>query len=94
MNGPCSISSGKAAAFPIVGIGASAGGLEALGQFLHTIPANSGFAFVLVSHLDPSHTSLLTEILQRTTHLAVQGRHAAAVNEQHQWRSHSSHWPE
>ncbi|POZ49662.1 chemotaxis protein CheB [Methylovulum psychrotolerans] len=72
LNEPCSVSSGKtAAAFPIVGIGASAGGLEALGQFLHTIPANSGFAFVLVSHLDPSHTSLFTEILQRTTHLAV-----------------------
>ncbi|MEQ1529395.1 MAG: chemotaxis protein CheB [Methylococcales bacterium] len=57
--------------FHIVGIGASAGGLEALEQFFRHIPANSGLAFVLVQHLDPSHASLLTEILQRTTTMAV-----------------------
>ncbi len=55
------------AAFPIVGIGASAGGLEALEQFFRYVPVNTGMAFVLVQHLDPSHVSLLTEILQRTT---------------------------
>ncbi len=59
------------AAFPIVGIGASAGGLEALEQFFRHVSANSGMAFVLVQHLDPSHVSLLTEILQRTTAMPV-----------------------
>ena len=59
------------AAFPIVGIGASAGGLEALGQFFHHTPTDSGMAFVLVQHLDPSHASLLSEILQRTTTMPV-----------------------
>ncbi len=57
--------------FPIVGIGASAGGLEALEQFFRSAPADSGMAFVLVQHLDPSHASLLTEILQRTTKMSV-----------------------
>ncbi len=58
-------------AFPIVGIGASAGGLEALEQFFRHVPSHSGMAFVLVQHLDPSHVSLLTEILQRSTHMPV-----------------------
>ncbi len=60
-----------AAAFPIVGIGASAGGLEASEQFFRKVPPDSGMAFVLVSHLDPSHASILTEILQRTTTMPV-----------------------
>ncbi len=57
--------------FPIVGLGASAGGLEAFEQFFRHVPADSGMAFVLVSHLDPSHASILTEILQRTTTMPV-----------------------
>ncbi len=57
--------------FSIVGIGASAGGLEALEEFFRHVPANSGMAFVLVQHLDPSHVSLLTEILQRATVMPV-----------------------
>lgn len=56
---------------PIVGIGASAGGLEALEQFFRNMPTDSGMAFVLVTHLDPNHDSLLTEILQRTTTMPV-----------------------
>lgn len=64
-------SENTAVAFPIVGIGASAGGLEALEQFFRYVPASSGMAFVLVQHLDPSHTSLLTEILQRVTAMPV-----------------------
>jgi len=60
-----------AAAFPIVGIGASAGGLEAFDQFFRHCPVDSGMAFVLVSHLDPAHASMLTEILQRTTTMPV-----------------------
>ena len=57
--------------FPIVGMGASAGGLEAFEQFFRSVPPDSGMAFVLVSHLDPSHASILTEILQRTTAMPV-----------------------
>jgi two-component system, chemotaxis family, CheB/CheR fusion protein len=57
--------------FNIVGIGASAGGLEAFEQFFHQIPVDIGMAFVLIPHLDPSHGSLLTEILQRSTALPV-----------------------
>ena len=56
---------------PIVGMGASAGGLEALEQFFRHAPDNTGMAFVLVQHLDPNHASLLTEILQRTTPMPV-----------------------
>jgi two-component system CheB/CheR fusion protein len=55
----------------IVGIGASAGGLEAFEQFFRHAPIDSGMAFVLVPHLDPSHASLLTEILQRATAMPV-----------------------
>jgi two-component system CheB/CheR fusion protein len=58
--------------FPIIGIGASAGGLEALEEFLRIMPANSGAAFVVITHLAPDHASLLTEILQRTTEMSVQ----------------------
>lgn len=57
--------------FSIVGIGASAGGLEAFEQFFRACPADSGMAFVLVPHLDPDHHSLLTEILQRNTTMPV-----------------------
>ena len=60
-----------AADFPIVGIGASAGGLEAFEQFFRACPADTGIAFVLVPHLDPGHESLLAEILQRTTTMPV-----------------------
>jgi two-component system CheB/CheR fusion protein len=59
------------AAVPIVGIGASAGGLEAFEGFFGACPADSGMAFVLVPHLDPGHESLLTEILQRCTAMPV-----------------------
>jgi len=57
--------------FPIVGIGASAGGLEALEQFLGHVPENSGMAFVIVQHLDPTHKGIMPELLQRTTGMEV-----------------------
>ncbi len=57
--------------FPIVGIGASAGGLEALEQFLRQVPQGSGMAFVIVQHLDPTHTGIMPELLQRTTGMEV-----------------------
>ncbi len=58
--------------FPIVGIGASAGGLEAFSELLHSLPQKTGMAFVLVQHLDPSHSSDLREILARITKIPVQ----------------------
>lgn len=57
--------------FPVVAIGASAGGLEAFEQFFRAMPADSGMGFVLVQHLDPTHTSILSEILQRSTAMPV-----------------------
>ena len=57
--------------FPIVGIGASAGGLEALEQFLRHVPEVSGMAFVIVQHLDPTHKGIMPELLQRTTAMKV-----------------------
>ena len=57
--------------FPIVGIGASAGGLDAFKRLLAEIPESSGMAYVLVQHLDPSHESVLPEILQRVTKIPV-----------------------
>ncbi|MGB8358267.1 MAG: chemotaxis protein CheB, partial [Bacteroidales bacterium] len=57
--------------FPIVGIGASAGGLEALEQFLGNVPEKSGMAFVVIQHLDPTQKGMLPELLQRATSLKV-----------------------
>ena len=57
--------------FPVVGIGASAGGLDAFKKLLKAIPENSGMAYVLVQHLDPSHESMLQELLQKVTNIPV-----------------------
>jgi two-component system CheB/CheR fusion protein len=65
---------GKAAGtkdFPIVGLGASAGGLEALEGFFTAMPADTGIAFVVIQHLDPRHKSIMAEILERHTKLTV-----------------------
>ena len=59
------------AQFPIVGIGASAGGVEAFSQILRALPADTDMGFVLILHLDPTHASLLTEILSRATSMPV-----------------------
>src|SRR5580704_5455951 len=56
---------------PIVGIGASAGGVEALEQFFRAVPADHGMAFVVVTHLSPSHESMLAEILGRAARMRV-----------------------
>ena len=56
---------------PIVGIGASAGGLEALEQFLGHVPPASGLAFVVVQHLDPTRKGIMVELLQRATTMPV-----------------------
>jgi len=57
--------------FPVVGIGASAGGLDAFKKLLKAIPENSGIAYVLVQHLDPRRESMLPEILQKVTNIPV-----------------------
>src|ERR1700678_349362 len=59
------------ASFPVVGIGASAGGLEAFSELLRNLPEKTGMAYVLVQHLDPKHGSVLQEILARTTRIPV-----------------------
>ncbi|PSB20924.1 PAS domain-containing protein [Phormidesmis priestleyi ULC007] len=59
------------ASFPIVGVAASAGGLEAFTQLLSHLPTDTGMAFVLIQHLAPDHESLLREILSRATQLPV-----------------------
>jgi two-component system CheB/CheR fusion protein len=55
----------------IVGIGASAGGLEALESFFKNMPPDSGLAFVVIQHLDPNFKNMLPELLQKTTLMAV-----------------------
>jgi two-component system CheB/CheR fusion protein len=55
----------------VVGIGASAGGLEAFSELLSHLPADTGMAFVLVQHLSPDQDSLLEELLDRSTPIAV-----------------------
>ena len=55
----------------IVGVGASAGGLEAFEQLLRGLPEDSGMGFVLVQHLAPKHESMLSELLSRATRMPV-----------------------
>ncbi len=73
-----------AARFPIVGIGASAGGLRALEDLFKTIPADAGMAFVIVTHLAPDRESFLSDILARHTELVVEvARDGARVAPDH-----------
>lgn len=55
----------------VVGLGASAGGLDALQAFLAAVPRRSGLAYVVVQHMDPTHKAMLGELLQRATALPV-----------------------
>ena len=57
--------------FPIAALGASAGGLEAFEDFFKAAPADTGIAFILIAHLDPTHVSLLPELVQKGTRMAV-----------------------
>lgn len=59
------------AKFPIVGLGASAGGLEALTTFFRSMPPNSGITFVVIQHLSPHQESILHELIQRHTTIDV-----------------------
>lgn len=62
----------KENSFPVVAIGASAGGLEAMMELLKYLPADTGMAFIYVQHLSPDHKSMLTEILSKKTSMTVQ----------------------
>lgn len=57
--------------FPVVGIGASAGGLAAFEAFFSTMPDNPGIAFVLIQHLDPNHKSIPSAMIRRFTNMPV-----------------------
>ncbi len=63
--------------FPVIGVGASAGGLEAFGKLLSHMPTDTGMAFVLIQHLDPTHASNMVELLRRYTPMPV---HEATEN--------------
>ncbi len=58
--------------FPVVGMGAPAGGLEAFTAVLHALAPDTGMAFVLIQHLDPKHASLLVELLAKATNMPVE----------------------
>ncbi len=62
---------GPPAAMPIIAIGASAGGLEAASKLLNGLPKTSGMAFILVQHLDPTHKSLMVDLLGEHTSMKV-----------------------
>jgi two-component system CheB/CheR fusion protein len=57
--------------FYVVGIGASAGGLEALERFFRSMSESSGMAFIIVSHLDPKHISIMPELIQKSTKMKL-----------------------
>jgi two-component system, chemotaxis family, CheB/CheR fusion protein len=61
----------SATSVPVVGVGASAGGLEAFREFLEALPSDTGMAFVLVSHLSKTYKSMLSELLSKATRMPV-----------------------
>jgi two-component system CheB/CheR fusion protein len=70
--------------FPIVAIGASAGGLEAFEQFFTHMPSDAGIAFVLIPHLDPNHPSMMTDLIGRLTKMiVVEGEDGMLVQPDH-----------
>ena len=74
----------------IVGIGASAGGFEAIRKFFHAMPSDSGVAFVIVQHLDPSHVSLAAEIYGKFTSMPVsEARNGEVIEANHVYTSPS-----
>ena len=78
--------------FPVVGMGASAGGLGALLRFFEHMPASNGMAFVVILHLSPTHESNAAEILQRVTKMPViQVERATAIEADHVYVIPPSH---
>jgi two-component system CheB/CheR fusion protein len=74
----------RTAGFPVAGLVASAGGLDAFKKFFTAMPADSGVAFVLIPHLDPNHESLMVELVARCTKMpVVEATEGAAVEADH-----------
>ena len=70
--------------FPIVAVGASAGGLDAVSKLMDALPASPGMAFILIQHLDPTHKSLMAELLAKHTAMAViEATDGAAIEVDH-----------
>src|ERR1700733_2367385 len=70
--------------FPVVGIGASAGGLDACRKLLGALPSDNGMAFILVQHLDPTHESMMAELsAHRTSMTVVQASSSMLVEREH-----------
>jgi len=82
---PSAVDNGhKLSSCPIVGIGASAGGLAAFKTLFSHMPDDSGMAFVLVPHLDPSHQSLMVELIATQTEMSVcEAQHDMAIQPDH-----------
>ncbi len=77
-------SDGTVPSFPVVGVGASAGGLEAFAALLGALPADTGMGFVLIQHLDPEHESALVPLLARASALPVtEAAHGELVEPDH-----------
>src|SRR5580700_2773506 len=82
--GPPPAATSSSNIFPIIGVGASAGGLEAFTELLHALPKDNGMAFVFVQHLDPKHVSMLAEILARESKMPVrEARSGVQVERDH-----------
>ena len=70
--------------FPIVAVGASAGGLQAYRRFLEGLPSNTGAAYILIQHLDPNHDSMMAELLAKSTEMPVdQAEDGKAIQPNH-----------
>jgi two-component system CheB/CheR fusion protein len=70
--------------FPVVGVGASAGGLEAFTRLLQRLPADTGMAYIFIQHLAPKHPSMLASLLSRTTAMPVmEVQHGTPVQPNH-----------
>src|SRR5438067_2377434 len=70
--------------FPVVGVGASAGGIEAVSRLLEQLPPEPGLAIILAMHLDPHHESLLPNILSRSARMpVVEAAHGMAIEQNH-----------
>ena len=69
---PKPVRAGDSDPFPIVGIGASAGGLEACRKLVEGLPAGAGMALIIVQHLDPTHESMMVDLLVDHTSMKVQ----------------------
>lgn len=70
--------------FPVVGIGASAGGLEAFSELLEALPDTTGMAYVYIQHLDPTHKSMLSDIFKKYTRMRIEeAEDGAAIEPDH-----------